>query len=554
MISSEEYSPFLNWNPNDPFTVDSVAQAFLSLASMIRDGYPFDEVLVSQASQFVSSLSRNLHRTFTVNDMIKSIGQGTPNPTAAFVDLITILLSSFECLNWSSQSNRLALVFSSLVSRMLSTPNLRDLSLRENNVADTGTRRISGRNRTDTSSRSLIYERKASSGFNSNSRCPPLISSPVAPTKVNADWIDNHSSFHVQTADSWIIVIHTALLMGLASSSGCASPPVDEHEQLDQRLRDIHFCRTMADHTPAEPLTRYASTPFAIQRSHTEVGPSRFKQSPQFEETETMFDVVTSSLSLSNVEMLFDADFSIATLLESSHIKILSSTLDVGWDFTPFLADGGSVTLVDIVLIARPDPGTDGLVHADTHLTMSKCAAQDVIVGLSPIFGRFSSSVDASLSAFANLDHAVPLLSSPRPPALQPSLTPSLAKYSTILTSSTMVNVSNHIFDEVANTPIFGAEPNFDVKKTLLMSSKYVSNLGISELLITATADATLTISSCSFEQLHSSAISGFEATTPNTNHFVRLITKRHFFFKSTATHVTSATLKESSVEMDEVN
>ncbi|KAK2940741.1 hypothetical protein BLNAU_24347 [Blattamonas nauphoetae] len=54
----------------------------------------------------------------------------------------------------------------------------------------------------------------------------------------------------------------------------------------------------------------------------------------QIEEAATLLEVVTSLLSLSNVEMLIDADFSIDTLLESSRIKIQSSILDFGREFT----------------------------------------------------------------------------------------------------------------------------------------------------------------------------------------------------------------------------
>ncbi|KAK2951682.1 hypothetical protein BLNAU_13421 [Blattamonas nauphoetae] len=56
--------------------------------------------------------------------------------------------------------------------------------------------------------------------------------------------------------------------------------------------------------------------------------------SGQIEEAATLLEVVTSLLSLSNVEMLIDADFSIDTLLESSRIKIQSSILDFGREFT----------------------------------------------------------------------------------------------------------------------------------------------------------------------------------------------------------------------------
>ncbi|KAK2943182.1 hypothetical protein BLNAU_21910 [Blattamonas nauphoetae] len=88
-------------------------------------------------------------------------------------------------------------------------------------------------------------------------------------------------------------------------------------------------------------------------------------------------------------------------------------------------------------------------------------------------------------------------------------------------------------------------EPNFNVKKTQFVSSNDFNEVGVSELLITATPDAKLTISSFSFPMLYSCEIDGLQVTTPNNCHFVRLITKRRFFHKCTATHVTSATLGE---------
>ncbi|KAK2943587.1 hypothetical protein BLNAU_21467 [Blattamonas nauphoetae] len=307
----------------------------------------------------------------------------------------------------------------------------------------------------------------------------------------------------------------------------------------------------------------------------------------QFEETLTLFDIVNSSLSLDNVEIIIDADFSIAKLLESSHIKIQSSTLDFGRDFTPFVADGGSVTLVDIVISGRaPIPELMDSSTQDTHLIMSKCVAQDVIVGLSPIFGPSSYSVEVSLSVFANIDHAVPLLYLPSLPALHTSSIPSLETYSTILASSTMVNVTDDIYGSITNAPIFGksflfrdvlseeqtvksdvlstnaesletialkADTNLKVKNTKFINSRDLLNVGVVGLFITATRDVKVTISSCSFENLTSSRIAGLRVTNTNQNHITRLIMKKCEFFKCTATHVTSSTLGESSIKMDNV-
>ncbi|KAK2947018.1 hypothetical protein BLNAU_18020 [Blattamonas nauphoetae] len=280
--------------------------------------------------------------------------------------------------------------------------------------------------------------------------------------------------------------------------------------------------------------------------------------------------------------------FSIAKLLESSHIQIQSSTLDFGRDFTPFVADGGSVTLVDIVLKGRaPIPELMDSSTPGTHLIMSKCVVQDVIVGLSPIFGPSSYSVEVSLSVFANIDHAVPLLYSPSLPALHTSYIPSLETYSTILASSTMVNVTDDIYGTITNAPIFGksflfrdvlseqqtvksdvlstnaksnetmaikTDTNFKVKKTQFVNTRDIHNVGVAGLFITATEDAKVTISSCSFDYLISAETAELLVRTPNSEHFIRLIMKKCEFFGCTATHITSATLGESTIEMDKVH
>ncbi|KAK2960927.1 hypothetical protein BLNAU_4014 [Blattamonas nauphoetae] len=299
-----------------------------------------------------------------------------------------------------------------------------------------------------------------------------------------------------------------------------------------------------------------------------------------------MFDIVNSSLSLSNVEILVDADFSIAKLLESSRIKIQSSTLNFGTESTPFVADGGSVTLIDIVLCGRaPIPELMDSSTPDTHLIMSKCVAQDVIVGLSPIFGPSSYSVEVSLSVFANIDHAVPLLYSPTPPALHTFSIPSLETYSTILASSTMVNVTDDIYGAITNAPIMGksflfrdvrseqqtvksdvlsinaespetmvikTDTNFKVKNTQFINSTENTDLSVAGLFIAAYKDAKLTISSCSFENLSASAVAGLQVMAPN-NSLVKLVIEKSHFLSCTAVAVTAATLDEASIEMNQV-
>ncbi|KAK2955317.1 hypothetical protein BLNAU_9708 [Blattamonas nauphoetae] len=106
---------------------------------------------------------------------------------------------------------------------------------------------------------------------------------------------------------------------------------------------------------------------------------------------------------------------------------------------------------------------------------------------------------------------------------------------------------------ESPETIVVKTESNFKVKKTQFVNSRDINNVGVAGLFITATEDAKLTISSCSFENLNSSGTAGLRVTAPNNNHFIRLIVKKCQFLVCSATHVTSATLGESSVEMDQV-
>ncbi|KAK2945141.1 hypothetical protein BLNAU_19931 [Blattamonas nauphoetae] len=94
MTSSEEYSPFLNWNPQKRITAASVAQVFISLASMVRDDYKFDLELLRQCTTFLSSIKQRIKRATDINDFLKALGQDSPNPASVFVDSITMLLSS----------------------------------------------------------------------------------------------------------------------------------------------------------------------------------------------------------------------------------------------------------------------------------------------------------------------------------------------------------------------------------------------------------------------------------------------------------------------------
>ncbi|KAK2961818.1 hypothetical protein BLNAU_3255 [Blattamonas nauphoetae] len=483
MISSEDYSPFLTWKANNPITVDSIAQAFVSLVSMIRDDSDFDEELVSQASQFVSSLSRHLFKSDGFEEMLNIVGQGSPNPAAVLYPY----------------STRLTLVSSKLIPRMLSTPHLHDLSVVADKrvlkaillILNSGVWLTSSHNLRALSTtlhpdpesvRDVVLHEvlvPMEPSLVQISRHPnlflwsveykqmlELLSCCIDTSAFHQPTLDFICSSHIPMAFQsllakvesesihqltiWLVtnyiaewkhngaetVLRGKILLQTLEQEGFRNhleqtlfndkASEDGSTSLNQPKQcDIHFCRKLTDHSPTEPLTRYTSRILpSLSNIHK----------------------LSSALHASRNNCLRHKDLSRQGISVPPITDQFEETA-ASWRQRD---TGGHRAL------RSPDPGTDGLVHADIHLTMSKCAAQDVIVGLSPIFGLSSSSVDVSFSAFANLDHAVPLLSSPRPPALQPSSIPSLAKYSTLVAYSLLVSVFDHIFAGITNAPISG--------------------------------------------------------------------------------------------------
>ncbi|KAK2952618.1 hypothetical protein BLNAU_12446 [Blattamonas nauphoetae] len=139
--SSNEDSPFLNWTRDGPHTSDSLSPVLLSLVSMVRNGYNWNDDLLLKASSLIWDLGSKLN----VDDFLEAIGQGSTNPAAAFVDSMTVLLSmSHELifnptlvfmtriLQTCSSSNKLALVSSKLVPGILTSPNLQNLYVMAN--------------------------------------------------------------------------------------------------------------------------------------------------------------------------------------------------------------------------------------------------------------------------------------------------------------------------------------------------------------------------------------------------------------------------------------
>ncbi|KAK2956639.1 hypothetical protein BLNAU_8480 [Blattamonas nauphoetae] len=94
MISSEEYSPFLKWNPKQSKTVDSLSQVFNSLVSMVRDGYHFEKKHQRNVTSLFTSITRRIDRKSNIDDFLKAIGKNSADPAEVFVDSVIVLLSS----------------------------------------------------------------------------------------------------------------------------------------------------------------------------------------------------------------------------------------------------------------------------------------------------------------------------------------------------------------------------------------------------------------------------------------------------------------------------
>ncbi|KAK2961873.1 hypothetical protein BLNAU_3310 [Blattamonas nauphoetae] len=144
MASSDEYTPFLTWKETDPLTVDSVRHYFLSLVTMVRDGYHFDAMLLQKTALFLSSMSSTVNRTVRIDLFVEEIGQGSPNP-AAVLRYSGVLLHSSTVV-----STRGIRIHPSIdrQTHVLPHPQMeerwsRNLAQRETIVADTGTGRVS---------------------------------------------------------------------------------------------------------------------------------------------------------------------------------------------------------------------------------------------------------------------------------------------------------------------------------------------------------------------------------------------------------------------------
>ncbi|KAK2961721.1 hypothetical protein BLNAU_3158 [Blattamonas nauphoetae] len=111
------YSRFLNWRPNDQLYQGEYAYTLVSIASMVEDGYHFDEGLIAKyGSDFAVGFVNST--TILLSSSHRSIVRDT-------------LSCVRECLRSCSSSNCRKIVSSKLFPRILSTPHLRDLSVVE---------------------------------------------------------------------------------------------------------------------------------------------------------------------------------------------------------------------------------------------------------------------------------------------------------------------------------------------------------------------------------------------------------------------------------------
>ncbi|KAK2961828.1 hypothetical protein BLNAU_3265 [Blattamonas nauphoetae] len=135
------HSPFLNWYPNNPVSVDSSSRTIMSLASMVRDGFKFEERHLRKASLLLELLNMKGSIRFKIPALFNAFGPNSTDSAAAFVDSMTLIftlphpsvfrdaLEFFrKCLSPLSKSTQIAVLSTNIIRRILSAPQLRDLS------------------------------------------------------------------------------------------------------------------------------------------------------------------------------------------------------------------------------------------------------------------------------------------------------------------------------------------------------------------------------------------------------------------------------------------
>ncbi|KAK2954843.1 hypothetical protein BLNAU_10173 [Blattamonas nauphoetae] len=113
---------------------------------MVKDSVPFDQDLLQKASAFLSSIKPTLNRSADMDEFLRTVGQGSPEPVPIIADSIVLLLSLpspavvketlvFVRLCVSLRvSDSLTFLTTKIIPGALSSPHLRDLAL----VADQG--------------------------------------------------------------------------------------------------------------------------------------------------------------------------------------------------------------------------------------------------------------------------------------------------------------------------------------------------------------------------------------------------------------------------------
>ncbi|KAK2964033.1 putative Protein kinase domain containing protein [Blattamonas nauphoetae] len=261
------------------------------------------------------------------------------------------------------------------------------------------------------------------------------------------------------------------------------------------------------------------------------------------ESTEFLFHFQNSTISFDNLNFVVSGESRIANLLDSSHVQISCAILIFESSNTPITTDLGTVALLNITLRGYSLlPEILESSSPDSHLLVSQCLCDDVIVGSSPLFGCSTYSAEITQSSFSNIDHIVPNQYY-YPTKTLCATDPSNFPYTTDFAESTMRNVTDDIYGSITDAPISGnsfmlrdlQSIQQTVKTDVLLSNKKANetvmcaitkkytvqnykfvdgsdpySTGYLGLVIIIYAPAiTLTVSGCSFEGLSSQGSAG---------------------------------------------
>ncbi|KAK2963873.1 hypothetical protein BLNAU_950 [Blattamonas nauphoetae] len=266
------------------------------------------------------------------------------------------------------------------------------------------------------------------------------------------------------------------------------------------------------------------------------------------ESTEFLFHLQNSTISFDNLNFIVSGESRIANLLDSSHVQISCALLSFESENIPITTDLGTVALLNITLRGYSLlPEILESSSPDSHLLVSQCLCDDVIVGSSPLFGCSTYTAEITQSSFSNIDHVV-TNQYYYPTKTLCATDPSKFQYTTNFAESTMRNVTDDIYGSITNAPISGnsfmlrdlqsiqqtvktdvlqsnKKANETVvcaitKKYTVQNYKFVNgsdpySTGYLGLVISIYAPAiTLTVSSCSFDGLSSQGVAGLSISS----------------------------------------